>query len=187
MDAIEALTGRVSVPRLVEPAPSSEQLETLFQAALRAPDHAMLRPWRFVTITGASRERLGELYARAAQVDQPDLEEEMLDRYRGLPLRAPMLVALVLTPQQHPKVPEIEQVLSLGAACHGMMVAAHAMGIGAMWRTGAISYHPLVAEGLGLTGDEKLYGFMYLGTPDGVRKKLPQRVVTDFVSAWPEA
>ncbi len=186
MDAIDALTGRVSVPRLVEPAPSSEQLEILFQAALRAPDHAMLRPWRYITISGEARERLGELYARAALFDQPDLEDEMLDRYRGLPLRAPMLVALVLKPQQHPKVPEIEQVLSLGAACHGMMVAAHAMGIGAMWRTGAISYHPLVEEGLGLTDDEKLYGFMYLGTPDGVRKKQPKLAVSDYVSAWTE-
>ena len=184
MDAVEALCERVSVSRLAEPAPTHDQLNILFKAALRAPDHAMLRPWRFITIQGAARERLGELYARAIQADQSEPNEERLDRYRGLPLRAPMLVALVLKPQAHPNVPEIEQVLSLGAACHGMLTAAHALGIGAMWRTGAIAYHPVVAEGLGLTGDEKLYGFMYLGRPYGVRKKRHQPEVKDFVADW---
>ncbi|WP_461534521.1 nitroreductase family protein [Spongorhabdus nitratireducens] len=184
MDAITALTQRVSVARLQAPAPTDDQLETLFAAALRAPDHMMLRPWRFIVIREDRREALGELYAKAALTEQPDLSPDAIDRFKGLPLRAPMLVAIVCSVTEHPKVPEIEQVLSTGAAVHGLLTAAHAMKIGAMWRTGSIGYSLVVAEGLGLKESEKLLGFVYLGTPVGKAKPVPELFAQDFVSAF---
>ncbi len=184
MDIEEALIERVSSPALVDPGPTGKQLELMFKAALRAPDHGRIRPWRFLTIKGEARDRLGDLFAKAAQSDQQDLSEDALNRYRGMPLRAPVLVALICKKQQHPKVPEIEQQLSLGAAAQNILNAAYAQGIGAMWRTGAISYHSLIASGLGLEENEELLGFIYLGTPSGSKKKLPVLNISDFVSAW---
>ena len=184
MDAIELLLGRQSCPVLEAPGPTKEQLDILFRAALRAPDHARLRPWRFITISGDARQALGELMAKAAQKDQPDLSKEAIDRCRGLPLRAPTLVLAVCSPKEHPKVPLVEQQLSLGAAVQNLLLAAHAQGVGAIWRTGAVCYHPVMAEGLGLAGCEQLLGFIYLGSPSGSRKKLGSALLADFVSVW---
>ncbi|WP_263080362.1 nitroreductase [Endozoicomonas sp. Mp262] len=184
MDIKEALVDRVSNPALTEPGPTEKQLELIFKAALRAPDHGRLRPWRFITIKGDARNRLGDLFAEAVLSDQKDLSEDALNRYRGMPLRAPVLIALVCKARQHPKIPEIEQQLSLGAAAQNILHGAYAQGMGAMWRTGAISYHPMVASGLGLEANEQLLGFIYLGTPYGARKKRPELSIDDFVSAW---
>ncbi len=184
MSAITALTQRVSMPRLDFPAPSDDQLQQMFAAALRAPDHMMLRPWRFIVIRDDRREALGELFAKAALDEQPDLSADALDRHRGLPLRAPMLVALVCSVKEHPKVPEIEQTLSTGAAAHGLLTTAYAMGVGAMWRTGGISYSSVVAAGLGLATNEKLAGFVYLGTPSGRAKPVLEQAIADFVSEF---
>ena len=124
MDALDALLNRVSVPRLVEPAPNAAQRELLFRAALRAPDHGQLRPWRFLTIEGAARERMGELFAEALQVADAQAPAEALSKARGMPLRAPLLVVVIARVQEHPKVPASEQVIAAGCAAHGMLLAA---------------------------------------------------------------
>ena len=149
MELLQGLQQRVSTPRLIEPAPDARQLEQIFQAALRAPDHARLRPWRFLTISGEARHALGEAFARAALEDQPDLAPEAIARFKGLPLRAPLLVALVCKVKEHPKVPDIEQQMSVAAAAQNILNAAYALGLGAMWRTGAVNYHPATARGFG--------------------------------------
>ncbi|WP_299725969.1 nitroreductase [uncultured Endozoicomonas sp.] len=184
MDGIELLLNRRSSPVLESPGPTPEQLEVMFQAALRAPDHARLRPWRFLTVSGEAREALGELLAKAARFDQQDLSEDALSRFRGMPLRAPTLVLAICPVKEHPKVPEIEQKMSLAAAVQSLLLAAYAQGVGAVWRTGDLCYHPVVAEGLGLAENEALMGFIYLGTPSGSQKKLPVMEVSDFVSEW---
>ena len=184
MDLLQGLHDRVSMPQLVEPGPDDKQLELIFQAALRAPDHARLRPWRFLTIAGDARNALGEVFAQAALSDQPDLSPEAVERFKGLPLRAPLLVALVCKVKKHPKVPEIEQQLSVAAAAQNILHAAYALKLGAMWRTGAVSYHPETAKGLGLDDDEQLLGFIYMGTPNGSRKKLEPLETKSFVKAW---
>ncbi|MGO0308314.1 nitroreductase family protein [Endozoicomonas acroporae] len=184
MNGIELLLERVSTPILEEPAPSDQQLDVMFRAALRAPDHGRIRPWRFLTVSGQAREGLGELMAQAVLEDQPDLSEDALARFRGMPLRAPMLVLAICPVKQHPKVPEIEQKMSLAAAVHSLLLAAHAQGVGAMWRTGELCYHPRLAKGLGLADNEQLMGFIYLGKPAGAKKKVPVLDVNDFVSEW---
>ncbi|WP_312934835.1 nitroreductase family protein, partial [Stutzerimonas nitrititolerans] len=95
MDALDLLLNRVSVTRLFDPAPDEAQLDLLFRAALRAPDHGQLRPWRFLVIQGAARERLGELFVESLKLSDPDCSEEALQKARKMPLRAPMLVVVV--------------------------------------------------------------------------------------------
>ena len=184
MDALDLLLNRVSVTRLVDPAPTAEQLHVMFRAALRAPDHGQLRPWRFLVIEGQARDRLGELLAEALRLRQPDASEEVLQKPYKMPLRAPMLVAVIACPVPHPKVPQSEQVLAVGCAAHGLLLAAHAQGLGAVWRTGEFAYDRHVAEGLGLMATEQLLGFIYLGTPAGGLRTPPALEPEAFVSRW---
>jgi nitroreductase len=184
MDALDALLNRVSAPRLGAPAPDAAQRELLFRAALRAPDHGQLRPWRFLTIEGAAREQLGELLAQALPADA---SPEALSKARAMPLRAPLLVVVIARVQAHAKVPAQEQVIAAGCAAHGILLAAHAQGIGAVWRTGELAYNAQVAAGLGLAVDEQVIAFLYLGTPERELRAVPQVQVGDFVRAWPAA
>lgn len=184
MEALDALLNRVSHARLSEPAPSAEQLDRLFRSALRAPDHGQLRPWRFITVAGEARKELGELFARAVAANEPDGKPEALDKARAMPLRAPLLVVAVARLQDHPKVPEIEQWLAAGCAAHGIVQAAYVEGLGAMWRTGAMAFDPLVREGLGLAESERIVGFIYLGTPVGELRRPAPLDPAGFVSAW---
>lgn len=185
MEALDALLNRVSVPRLCEPAPDAAQRELLFRAALRAPDHGQLRPWRFLTIEGAAREQLGELLVTALQQGPAPVTAETLAKTRAMPLRAPLLVVVIARTQEHPKVPPQEQLLATACAAHGLLLAAHAMGIGAVWRTGELVYTPQVAAGLGLAVDEQVLAFIYLGTPQGERRSPTLLEPKDFVAAWP--
>src|SRR5690554_1952218 len=163
MDALSALHNRVSMPRLIAPAPTLEQQEALFQAALRAPDHARLRPWRFLVLEGQGLTRLGELFHAAALAGAADPAADSVQRARQLPLRAPMIIVAISSPSPHPKVPEPEQEMSCAVAVGNMLVAAHAMGLGAVWRTGEPARDRLICEGLGLAPQEKIIAFLYLG------------------------
>jgi len=183
MDAIEALTSRVSMPRLIEPAPTATQLDTLIQAATRAADHGALKPWRFLIVDGDERHHLGEIFCKAALMDE-ELNDTQQERIRSLPLRAPMLMVAIARCQEHPKVPRIEQMISTGAAVQNILNAAYAIGIGAFWRTGVMSYSKMVQHDLGLGEGEKIIGFIYLGTPDGEPRPHQPQTPTDFYQHW---
>ncbi|MCQ4348717.1 nitroreductase family protein [Pseudomonas stutzeri] len=184
MDALDALINRVSVARLGEPAPTPEQRELLLRAALRAPDHGQLRPWRFLAVEGEAREALGELFVRAELARDAQAPTAVLDKVRAMPLRAPLLMAVIACLREHPKVPESEQLLAAGCAAHGMLLAAHALGLGAIWRTGALSHDPVVHAGLGLAGNERLLGFLYMGTVQGERRTPQPLDPAEFVANW---
>lgn len=184
MDPIEALHSRVSMPLLLGPEPSEEKLQDIYAAALRAADHAMLRPWRFLIIRNKAREKLGDLFVKAALGDDPDLSEDKLARVRTKPLRAPLLIVAIASLQEHKQVPHIEQVISTGAAVQNMLNAAHMSGLGGMWRTGSMAYHEVVKQGLGLSGNERIVGFLYLGQPSGKVKALPRLEVDNYFQEW---
>ncbi len=184
MEALEALHTRVSIGRLGGEPPAGETLQKICRAALRAPDHAALRPWRFLRLTGSARERLGELFVEATQADEPDAPQAALNKAAGKPLRAPMIIVAIASYHAHDKVPEVEQVISAGAAVQNMLVAAHALGVGAMWRTGGMAYHAVVARGLGLAENESIIGFLYLGEVAGRIKRVPDLRVDDYFSEW---
>lgn len=185
MDALTLLHERSSMGKLMEPAPTAEQLSTIYQAALRAPDHKELRPWRFIEFSGEGRERLGELFAEAEFQEDPHADDSALDAARKKPLRAPMVIAVIarVTPDVA-KVPKMEQVISAGCAAHSILLAAHALGLGAMWRSGKYAFDPVVRKGLSLEEDDEVVAFIYLGTPGGRHKPLPQHQADDFVERW---
>lgn len=185
MNAIELLLGRNSAPRLVEPAPSATELETMYQAALRAPDHARLRPWRFLSITGQAREPLGEVFVEALQKRNPDVTTADKDKARLQPFRAPHITVVIARQIEHPKVPCSEQLLSAGCAAHGLLLAAQALGFAGVWRTGDNAFDKHVMSRLGLDKNENIIGFMYIGTINGSFKPLPILPVEDFVQQWP--
>lgn len=185
MDALTALTTRVSVGRLAAPAPSGTALDILFEAALRAPDHGGLKPWRFLVVEGEGRVRLGELMAAVALEDQPDLAPEKVEKARNNPLRAPMLVVAVAKVVEDHKVPVIEQKLSVGAAVQNLMLAAHAQGYAAMWRTGELAYSRNFMTRLGLAEDEHIVGFVYLGTAMGEAREAKRPDPSEHVRRWP--
>lgn len=171
MDALEAIDTRSSVAALAEPGPTDAQWLALLRAAWRAPDHARLRPWRFLIIRGEARRRFGELLAGALLASEPGASPEALSRERQKPLRAPAILVVAATPKPHPKVPEIEQILAAGAATQNILLAAHALGLGAIWRTGAPAYDATVVAGLGLPEESRIVGFIYMGAPVGGAKR----------------
>lgn len=184
MDALTALHNRVSSPRLSGNPPSREVLDNIFRAALRAPDHAQLRPWRFLVIQGEARERLGDLFVSAQQTDDPALSQQAMEKARSKPMRAPTLIVVIASVSEHPKVPEVEQLISAGAAAHSMLLAAFAQDVGAMWRTGSMAYHPAVEKGLGLKANERIVGYLYVGEVEGRTRTLEPLPLSDYVSEW---
>lgn len=186
MDALEALQNRVSVAVLSDPGPDKEQLQHLLKAAIRAPDHGVLRPWRFIVLEGEDRGRLGQLLCKAKAAEQPEISAEELHKLSGKPFRAPMILAVVaeITPEH--RISPLEQIVATGAAVQNMMVAAHALGLGAMWRTGGLANHRIVKQGLGFQEKDELVGFVYLGTPAGSIKRVPVEQPEQFIRALPK-
>ena len=165
MDAIEALTTRASPAALVAPAPDAVTLQRILGAAMRAPDHGRLRPWRFIVVEGAARDAFGAVLADALLRREPAAGEATLAKERAKPLRAPLIVVVAAVLREHRGVPAIEQIVAAGAAAENILVAAHALGFGAFWRTGAPAYDETVKRALGLKPDDAIVGFLYLGTP----------------------
>lgn len=186
MDAIELLLKRVSVPRLQEPAPSAQQLDVMLRAALRSPDHGQIKPWRFLTIAGEDRKQLGELFVQGLLSTTPDADDCLIEKTRAMPLRAPLLLVVIATVSEHEKVPAHEQLLAAGCAAHGILLAAHAQGVGAVWRTGAVAEMPVIKQGLGLQANEQIVAYMYLGTPINSLRNPPAVDPAPFVQSWPK-
>ncbi|MBT8138200.1 MAG: nitroreductase [Gammaproteobacteria bacterium] len=184
MDAITALHSRVSHPRLAEPAPTGVHREAIFQAALRAPDHAAMRGWRFYCVEGSARAKLGKKMLAAALRRDPDMPDAARSKRLKSPLRAPLLVIATVLVREHPKVPEIEQWLSAGAAVNNMLLAAHALGYGAMWRTGALSFDRSFMTDIGLEQNQHIVGFIYLGSAPAARKQPPVHHSSDYFLNW---
>jgi nitroreductase len=183
-DTLVFLQTRNSAPRLTEPAPPPEDLQEIFRAALRAPDHAWLRPWRFITIAGQRREAFGEVLEASLLRRNPAADAAALAKARNAPLRAPLVVVVVARITQHPKVPPVEQRLSAGCAAHAILLAAEACGYAGIWRTGEGAFDRTVMDVLGLEANEEIVGFIYLGSREGAAKPLPHLDTAEFVSSW---
>jgi nitroreductase len=187
MDALTALLTRHSIsPAFMKPpAPSGEALTQILKAGAAAPDHGQLRPWRFILIREGARARLGELAADALAARQPETPADLLEKERGKPLRAPLIVAVAAAIQaDHPKIPAVEQLLAAGAAVQNMLLAAHALGFAGKWVTGANAYEPGIKQALGLAEADALVGFVYLGTIDGAPPTVPHADAAPAVSDW---
>jgi len=165
-DTVALLQQRRSVaPHLLrEPGPGPGEIETLLTIASRVPDHGRLAPWRFVVIEGEARARIGETIASAFRSDQPDADPEKVAFERNRLARAPLVIAVVSRGRPHAKIPEWEQVLSAGAVCMNLLNAAAALGYGASWITEWYAFDRRVLDALGLAADERIAGFVHIGT-----------------------
>ena len=183
-ETLQFLKNRNSCPRLIQPAPDEEELRQMLEAAVRAPDHAWLRPWRFISLRGDRREAFGEVLERCLRQRQPEADAAALLKAREAPLRAPLVVVVVARLSEHPKVPPIEQRLSAGCAAHALLLAAESLGYAGIWRTGDAAFDRAVMDALGLSLTEEITGFLYFGSPAGPRKTPPDLDARDFLSRW---
>ncbi len=183
-EVLDFLQQRNSAARLTEPAPDDNELQQILKAAVRAPDHAWLRPWRFVSLRGDRRSDFGVVLAECLRQRDPEANEAAQAKARLAPLRAPLLLVVVAKMTDHPKVPHLEQRLSAGCAAYGALLAAEAMGYAGIWRTGAPAFDRRVMDALGLEANEEITGFLYLGTSEGPRKPVPELPVEQFISSW---
>jgi nitroreductase len=163
MELFDALNSRSTAKTYGESAPSKEHLAQVLQAAVRAPDHGRLRPWRFMLIEGNQRRKFGELLAASAQRRVPGLSDGDLQRERDKALRAPLIIVTACRLVPGTKVPAIEQILAAGAATQNILLALHALGYAAAWKTGEAAYDPEVKKALGFAVDDHLIGFVYTG------------------------
>ena len=180
MDALQNILNRVSARYLKSPHPSKEEMDIVYKAALRAPDHAWLRPSSFIEVSDKGLDKLSKIFFDFANTI-PDIKEEIKEKYKNAPYRAPMIIILVNTYKEHPKVPKIEQKLSTAAGAQNILLSLRALGYSAIWRTGKLAFNPFVSSRLGLSKDQEILGYLYVGTADGKNKKIPEIDVENFV------
>ncbi|MFT4065901.1 nitroreductase [Paraburkholderia sp.] len=182
---LDSLLSRQSHWPLTEPGPDDAELAKIFDAALRAPDHARLRPWRFVLVRGDARGALGDVLVDLACARAPDEPRSAHAHRRQKAFAAPVVIALgaAIDPASH--VPEIEQLMSMGAATMNLLNAIHALGYGGFWATGDDTYEPAMHAALGFGPSERLLGFLFIGTPQRESTRpTPRPDRADFVREW---
>jgi nitroreductase len=185
-DAIDLLKTRRSVkPReMTLPGPSAEELETILTIGARVPDHGKLAPWRFILFEGEARVRAGDIIARVFAQKHPNATAAEIDVEKCRLTDAPLVIGVVSFTRPHPKVPAWEQELSAGASAMNIVTAATALGYGACWLTGWFAFDRDVLEGFGLKADEKLVGFIHIGTPSKPNEDRPRPMLSDIVTRF---
>ena len=181
MSPIETLLNRKSHNKLVGPAPTEAQVKTMMQAALRAPDHAKLRPWRYQVFTGDSLNQLSSHFVNASLADNSALDQSQIEKIAAKPLRAPMVIVASVVQIEHKKVPHVEQMLSAGASVQNLLMVAHFMQIGAIWRTGGLCFNRHLMDLLDFAENQSIVGFIYLGQEEGDKRAVPQIEQDEFV------
>jgi nitroreductase len=164
---LELLLTRRSVKpaMLTDPGPTAGQLKTILTVAARVPDHKKLVPWRFIVFEGEARAAFGRVLGEACAAEEKEPPSAArLEVERTRLLRAPTVITVISRITPNPGAPEWEQLLSCGAACQNLCLAANAMGFGTCWITEWYSYSPAVRAALGLADNEKVAGFVYIGT-----------------------
>jgi nitroreductase len=170
---------------LAEPGPNPAQLEQILTIAARVPDHKKIEPWRFVVFEGEARARFGAAIAEACKAeDKMAPSEARLETERARLLRAPTVVAVISRIVETPGAPEIEQILSCGAVCQNLCLAANAMGFGTCWITEWIAFSPRVKAALGLAANERIAGFIYIGTAKERQPDRERPALAKIVSRW---
>jgi nitroreductase len=182
MHALDLLLTRTSQPRLQSPAPKGDVLENIKQAALRAPDHAALTPWKFVVCADQGLKKLGDLFEQAAIAANKNQKD--IDRASKLPFRAPMVIVAIAKYKQHDKVPWIEQVASTSCAVNAMQMAAVAQGFAGVWRTGSYAKNEVVKQGFDLCEEDEIVGFLYLGSSPLKPMPKPKKISAEYFEDW---
>jgi len=177
--ALLARRRTTSANTMTGPGPDAAQLDDLLRLATRVPDHGKLGPWRFIVFEGDARKKLGKVMRASFAEANPDATGELLDFEERRPTRAPTLIAVISRVKEKYKIPEWEQILSAGAVCQTLLIAANAMGFAAQWITEWYAYDQNVKDALGLKSGERIAGFVYIGTATEPPR---ERVRPDFHS-----
>ncbi len=180
------LTRRSSRPAMLgEPGPSPDELDRILTIAARVPDHKKLVPWRFIVFSGTARAAFGEHLAKICRVEESEPPSDVrLETERNRFLRAPIVVAVVNGINRNRGVPELEQILSTGAACLNLCHAANALGYGTSWITEWYAFSPGIREVLNLGEDESVAGFVYIGTASEKQADRDRPELGDIVTHW---
>ena len=185
-DAITLLKTRRSIkPReMTAPGPSPADLETILTIGARVPDHGKLAPWRFIIFEGDAQARAGEVISKVFARKNPNAQPAEIDVEKRRLTDAPLVIGIVSFTKPHPKVPSWEQELSAGASAMNIVTAATALGYGACWLTGWFAFDRDVLDGLGLKADEKLAGFIHIGTAGKPSEDRPRPALSDIVTRF---
>ena len=182
MKALDNILTRTSSSILRAPFPSDEEMSLVYKAALRAPDHKWLRPSRFIQITGKGLDKLSDIFFDYGKNHVKDISKEKLKKYKSIPYRAPMIIVLVSSITKHPSVPDHEQMFTTAAAAQNILLALHALNYSGIWRTGIFAMNQTIEKSLGLDNNQRILGYLYVGTPDGKIKKVPSLDIKNFVT-----
>lgn len=177
-------TRRSGKPReLVSPGPSQAELREMIEMASRTPDHGKLNPWRFVHVPRERRADFAALVQRASLIEDPDPAPGRIEANEQFAHQAPELIVVIFSPVSGTKIPLWEQELSCGAACMNLLSAAAAFGYAGGWITGWPTYSEEIRRAF-VSGDQKLAGFFFIGTPGRPLEERPRPAFEDVASTW---
>jgi nitroreductase len=181
-----ALRRSTPVAALTEPGPSAEDLDAILRLGMRVPDHRKLEPWRVLIIEGEARLKLGEIFAAAHKLRDPDAADAKLADSMRMPLRAPVILCVISSPNHHDpkKTPVWEQQLSAGALCQNILIASQALGWAGVWITEDPAFDTHVHAGLGVDPHEQIAGFIYLGTAKDMPVERQRPMVSAKATRW---
>ncbi|MBI2975879.1 MAG: nitroreductase [Chloroflexi bacterium] len=185
MELCDAIHTRLSIGKVKPDPVPRELIEKMLSAAVQAPNHHKVRPWRFVVLTGQARERLGDVFAASFRKRHPEAMEEAVTAARGKALRSPVLIVVGVDKPVTEKVVELENVCAAAAAAQNLLLAAHGLGLAAKWNTGDNATDDLIKAFFGLAPDQHLLGFIHIGYPM-VRPQAVERPSFEDRTVWME-
>lgn len=186
MNELSFLSEHFSIPadELFDPAPTQHDLEQILQAAMSAPDHGGLSPFRFLIIQGEARLELAKVFERAVRLRNPEVDTATVLKQKNKPLRSPVIIVVIATITDNPNIPQIEQLLCAGCAAQHIQLACANLGYGSIWLTGDNCYDLTVYEALGLDINERIIGFIYVGTSKGLTEKKDRADAASITRFW---
>ena len=178
------LSTRRSIPafQMMEPGPGKSEIEEMLKLASRVPDHGKLAPWRFIVFRGKERARISAELAKMALAAKPELSAEMIAVENTRLTRAPVVIAVVSTAAPHVKIPEWEQIMSAGAVCLNLLMAANALGYSSNWLTEWFAFDEKAYPLLGVKPGEKIAGFIHIGSPQVPPTERPRPELSQIVT-----
>ncbi len=186
MDVLSAIYSRRSQGK-VKPDPLSRSLvEKLLTAAVQAPNHFKVRPWRFVVLTGAGLDKFGDQLAANFKARFPEVAPEAVEKERQKAFRSPLIIVVGVDQPVEPRVNEVENIAAVSAACQNILLAATALGLASVWRTGDTARDPEIKKFFGFAPDQHLLGFLYIGIPEQTTAEGVERPSFEDRTTWME-
>ena len=186
MDVLSAIYNRRSQGKVKQDPVPRNMIEKILIAAAQAPNHYKVRPWRFVVLTGSGLEKFGDQLASVFKSKFPDISVEAVEKEKQKAFRAPLIIAVGVDQPAEPKVNQIENIAAASAACQNMLLAATALGLATIWRTGDTARDPEIKKFFGFSPEQHLIGFIYIGYPELPPPETVERPNFEDRTVWME-